>query len=238
MSDAVALIQRYQNFIYIVLVIGAVWYLRAFLGFHRKLRFSVFGLERETYSLARARSLTLLIVIIAFGGLVFLTGVVDPEDLELIIGAEPTQASLLITAESTATVDQQILLPGQPSPTPAGTPTPVAENTPIPAGSVGCENQQARISSPLPGAVLAGPVEVLGTANIVNFAFYVLEISTLGDNWLTVFTGNVPVIEGPLGTWDASLQSPDNYGFRLIVYDGSGAFPEPCVIPITIGGAP
>ena len=238
MSDAVALIQRYQNFIYIVLAIAAVWYLRAFLGFHRKLRFSVFGLERETYGRARARSLTLLIIIISLGGLVFLTGAVDPKNLEMIFGVEPTQASLLMTAEPTATADQQILLPGQPSPTPAGTSTPVAENTPIPAGSVGCENQETRISSPLPGAVIAGPVQVLGTANIVNFAFYVLEISTLGDNWLTVFTGNVPVVDALLGTWDASLQSPGDYGFRLIVYNGSGAFPEPCVIPITIGAAP
>ncbi|MFQ5406987.1 MAG: hypothetical protein ACE5FI_01005, partial [Anaerolineales bacterium] len=115
---------------------------------------------------------------------------------------------------------------------------PAPENTPVPAGSLGCQNPRATISSPLPGAVIAGQVEVVGAADIDNFAFYVLEISTLGDNWLTVVTSNTPVNQGVLGTWDSSLQSAGNYGFRLIVYDASGAFQEPCVIPITIGGSP
>lgn len=238
MSDAVALIQQYQNLIYVGIGLGAVWYLRALLRAQRRLRFSVFGLERETYAAARTRALVMLIFIAAAGVLVFYAGRIDAASLDTLGRRVATPDTGLITAVPTTIIEQPFLLPGQPSPTPAGTPTPAPENTPVPAGSLGCQNPRATISSPLPGAVIAGQVEVVGAADIDNFAFYVLEISTLGDNWLTVVTSNTPVNQGVLGTWDSSLQSAGNYGFRLIVYDASGAFQEPCVIPITIGGSP
>jgi hypothetical protein len=93
---------------------------------------------------------------------------------------------------------------------------------------------------------LAGKVEVRGTANIENFAFYVIEVSTLGNNWLSVITSpkvtpvpsgpelSMPVVEGILGVWDTSLQEPGNYALRLTVYDSAGNSPLPCTIPITI----
>ena len=99
----------------------------------------------------------------------------------------------------------------------------------------------ATISSPIPGAILAGAVEIRGTAKIENFAFYVIEVSTLGDNWLTIITsqpdenGNPrPVTDGILGVWDTSLQDPGDYALRLIVYDSAGNYPVPCTIPITL----
>ena len=99
----------------------------------------------------------------------------------------------------------------------------------------------ATITSPIPGAILAGVVEVRGTANIDNFAFYVVEVSTLGENWLTVITSQPdaeghmsPVIEGVLGTWDTRLQDAGDYALRLVVYDAVGNHPVPCTIPITI----
>ena len=81
----------------------------------------------------------------------------------------------------------------------------------FPAGGVGCTNPLAMITSPLPGAVLSGSVEVQGVANIPDFAFYVLEISTLGGNWLNLYTDNEPVKGGVLGEWNTELHKPDDY---------------------------
>ena len=86
--------------------------------------------------------------------------------------------------------------------------------------------------------MLSGKVEVQGTADIPDFAFYVLEISTLGDNWLNVHTHNEPVPSGVLGAWDSTRHASGEHAFRLVVYKADGAFEVPCVIPISIGGAP
>jgi hypothetical protein len=79
-------------------------------------------------------------------------------------------------------------------------------------------------------------VEVVGTANIPDFAFYKLEIngpSTEG-NWQTLSAGSTPTVGGVLGSWDSSIYIPGNYNFRLVVYDASGNWPPPCVVPINI----
>ena len=113
---------------------------------------------------------------------------------------------IMITSAPTVTSDVILLLPGQ------STRIVTEEidlekqkNTQVPISGVGCESTSAVISSPLPGAVLSGNIEVQGTADITDFAFYTLEISTLGDNWLTVHTQDSPVSSGVLGNWNASI---------------------------------
>ena len=59
-----------------------------------------------------------------------------------------------------------------------------------------------------------------------------------GGNWLNLYTDNQPVEGGVLGQWDTELYPQGDYSFRLVVYDASGAFAEPCTIPITVGGVP
>jgi hypothetical protein len=118
-----------------------------------------------------------------------------------------------------------------------GTPLPTATATvaAIPAG-VGCENPLATLIYPAFGETVAGPIEVLGTANIPDFAFYKLEINgpSTDGNWQTLSAGSTPVVEGLLGTWDASIYDPGSYSFRMVVYDAAGNWPPPCTVPITI----
>ena len=138
----------------------------------------------------------------------------------------PTPALVLVTTVPTAAPVVSILLPGQPSPTPSGSATPMPTITPVPPAGSGCRVASATITSPLAGAVISGQVDVRGSANIPDFAFYVLEISTVGDNWLNLYTDDKPVQDSLLGRWNASLYPPGEYAFRMIVYDARGAFPE------------
>ena len=132
---------------------------------------------------------------------------------------------LLLPGQSTRIVTEEIDLEKQ-------------KNTQVPISGVGCENTNAVIYSPLPGAVLSGNVEVQGTADITDFAFYTLEISTVGDNWLTVHTQDIPVSSDVLGNWNSSIYEEGEYAFRLVVYNAAGAYSQPCVIPIFIGKLP
>ena len=107
---------------------------------------------------------------------------------------------------------------------------------------VGCLNPDATLTSPQDGESISGTVKILGTANIQNFAFYKVEYRSLtpDSSWLTVSAGTVPVCEGKceiseeLGSWDTSLVSPGEYGFRLVVTDTEGNAPLPCEIQVRV----
>lgn len=238
MEIITSLIEQYALWIFVGLALAALWYIQAIWRSHRRFGISVYGLEREAASIDRSRAFSMLLVVGALSSLVYLTSQYISPNLTLFLPEEATPAVILMTAKPTLTPDIFIVLPGQPTPTLAGSPTPIFVNTALPAGGVGCNNPLATIISPLPGAVIAGLVEVQGVASIPDFAFYVLEISTLGGNWLNLYTHNEPVSGGVIGQWDTSLYSVGDYSFRLVVYDASGAFAEPCTIPITIGGVP
>ena len=234
-------VESYENFLYGFLGLLALWYLRAYLAANYKLRIGAYIVERETAIREKILSLSMLIVISGLLTLVYFGARRVLPTLDTIIASDDSLDSgiVMITTVPTVTSDVILLLPGQ------STRIVTEEidlekqkNTQVPISGVGCENTNAVIYSPLPGAVLSGNVEVQGTADITDFAFYTLEISTLGDNWLTVHTQDSPVSSGVLGNWNASIYDQGEYAFRLVVYNAAGAYSEPCIIPIFIGSGP
>ncbi|MBO36650.1 MAG: hypothetical protein CL612_02335 [Anaerolineaceae bacterium] len=234
-------VESYENLLYGCLGLLALWYLRAYLAASYRLRIGAYIVERETAIREKILSLSMLIVLTGLLGLVYFSArrVLPTLDMILRGSGNSDSATVMITTVPSVTPDVVLLLPGQP------TQTTVEEidvrkqkNTQLPIGGVGCENTNAVINSPLSGAVLSGDVEVQGTADITDFAFYTLEISTVGDNWLTVHTHDIPVSSGVLGNWNASIHDPGEYAFRLVVYNAAGAYSQPCTIPIFIGSGP
>ena len=232
-----SIVEQYELWFYVVLGVAAACYLRGVWRAQHLFRISVYGLERETASVARSRASSMLVIVIASASIVYITARHINPNLNLFVPPTATPVVILLTAEPTSTPDVVIVLPGQPTPTLEGTPRALLTSTPLPSGGIGCNNILATITSPLAGGVLSGVVEVQGVSNIPDFAFYVLEISTLGGNWLNIYTDNQPVDGGVLGQWDTGSHPQGDYNFRLVVYDASGAFAEPCTIPITVGGA-
>ena len=241
MATIMDFLDSYENLLYGILGLLGLWYLRGYLLANHKLRIGAYIVERETAIRERSVSMSMLVVLAGAVGLVYFSArsILPAIDTILRGSNNPNGHVVMITKVPTITPDVVLLLPGQA--TQASTQELGIEkrkNTQVPIGGVGCDNTSAVIFSPLPGAVLSGKVDVQGTADIVDFAFFVLEISTLGDNWLTVHTQDVPVSSGVLGSWDASLYAQGEHGFRLVVYNAAGAYPIPCVIPIFIGGGP
>lgn len=245
MPDVVLWIYAYQRWVYVVLLGLSAWQLFLFWRAQRRIKYTVFNIERERFTADRNRALTTAFLCATLMGAVLLSNAFIAPNLTELFGVPPTPTPVLPTDTPAPTVTPELVLPGFESPTPETIAGPTPSRTPVPVGGSGCQFPGATITSPIPGAILAGKVEVRGTANIENFAFYIVEISTLGENWLTVITSQrenpadpnssmKPIVDGVLGEWDTSLQEPGDYALRLTVYDAAGNHPLPCTIPITI----
>lgn len=245
MPEAILWIYNHQQWIYLTLLALCVWQALLLWRAQHRLHYTVFSLERDNLTGARNRSLTLVFFFAAFMAAALLSSVFIAPNLGALFGALPTPTATQPTNTPEPSVTPELVLPGLESPTPEIQTGPTPTRTPVPPGGAGCMFPGATITSPIPGAILAGVVEVRGTADIENFAFYTVEISTLGENWLTVITSQridpadpsspmKPVNKDVLGMWDTRLQEPGDYALRLIVYDASGNHPTPCTLPITI----
>ncbi|MBI3241957.1 MAG: hypothetical protein HYZ49_06655 [Chloroflexi bacterium] len=243
MADAILWIARNQQWIYLALILAGAWQLWRWWRAQRRLQFTYFGVEREALISSRGRATALAFFVLTLMAAVLLLNVFIAPNLTELFGVPPTPTSSLPTHTPAPTWTPFFILPGLESPTAEVADSPLATRTPVPAAGSGCLNPNATIDSPIPGAILAGEVEVRGTASIENFAFYKVEISTLGENWLPVITSQLdpndntrtlPVVDGLLGTWDTRLQEPGAYALRLVVVDAAGQNPEPCTIPIII----
>jgi hypothetical protein len=100
-----------------------------------------------------------------------------------------------------------------------------------------CPHPQARLMTPKVNQVIEDKVEVMGTANIDNFAYYKFEFKSedIEDEWHWVESFETPVEEGVLGTWDISNLPPGNYILRLTVVDRTGNYPfTPCEVSVYV----
>jgi len=224
MAEALLLIQTYQVWIYVILGGAGLVYLGLTLKWFNVYRNALFGLEKEraVASLSRYGAMMAL-VLAALAGTFFTATFLGPA---VPLAARPTSVptvSLLATPESGVVGEGGTFVPA----------TELALGTP---DSVGCTNSLATLTSPAPDATVTGIVDVKGTANIANFAFYKYEfrLANSADPWQAISAGTVPVIDDLLGRWDTSLVPSSDYDFRLVVTDTSGNAPLPCVIRVHV----
>src|SRR5512144_694712 len=150
----------YEPLIYIALAIGAMFAFRRMWYAWREWRDSVYALERE-FALRRlgqataAAFLVLALIFVEF----FIATFIAPSLPASDILATPTLDLLL---------------------TPAGTLSPADATTAalslgtqeVPSGMSGCVPDKIMITAPKSGDDVSGTVEITGTANVPNFAFY------------------------------------------------------------------
>jgi hypothetical protein len=222
MSGAISFIAKYQTWMYALLGAIAVFQVWALWRARRLLKQSAFGLEKETARHKRNGALGMLLIVSALTGFVYMMSHLDPDLGSAFSGSGPT-----------------------PSATPPHTPTPIVIRAtlapgvtppPLVADSSGCNNPNATLTQPQSHQMISGSFQVEGTANIPNFAFYKFEISGAPTNgaWVPLNVGNKPVINGLLGSFDASPYEPGEYIFRLVVVDSAGNALPPCAMVVTL----
>lgn len=212
MVEVLNLLQSYEVLLYVVAGALALAYLRRIYVARRELRKTIFGLEREALSRRQNQSMVMLVFLGLTVGLVFAA---------VNYALPQVRRSQLVQAVSTLEV--------------AVTPSP----TPLILYGVdlsGCTNLHATIKSPTPGQTVQGNVEIRGSADIADFAFWKYELGNpqAADVWVTLKASNARVTDGVLGPWDSTTVPPGVYQLRLTVTDSKGNSPKPCVVPIQV----
>jgi hypothetical protein len=247
MEQVLRFIADYQWWIYGLLGLILLFYLRRGLVARREGARSIFKLEQEQ---ARARygrsaaiaALSVLIMVAVFGLSNFLLPTYDrPPEPTPTATTGPLAASTLTptppppTITPTATATR--VRPTRPALT-SPTPEVVATNTPV-VRPPSCSDPNVRITSPGVNQVVQGNVAVRGTANISSFQYYKVEVGS-GSNpkdsaWTVVGQLHYsPVAGGVLETFNSNAYPNGTYTLRLVVVDNTGNFPPPCLVTVTV----
>jgi hypothetical protein len=222
MSQFYRSLETYQPLIYIGLILWGLFIARNMVRHWLEWRNSVYGLERE-FALRRLVRSTLFGFAVL--GLVFteffVTTFVVPSLPASDVIATPT-LNLLVTPANTLAPDAATQA--------ASLPTQAA-----PSGMSGCVPDQVMLTSPKPGAPVNGVVELAGTANASNLAFYKYEISSVGSNiWATISAGSKVKKNEKLGDWDTTTLPNGEYFLQLVIIDNAGETIGPCVIVVRV----
>jgi hypothetical protein len=248
MASFMQLLANYAGLIYIVLIVGAVFYIREIFAARQDLQQSLYSLEREAASSRLWRSIVMLgvLALIAFATF-FLSTVVAPQMVTDEARATPTAVFTLPTTTPTPTFQPTptrtprppTATPGTPTPTiegaPSEAPTPTAPTVPV----ANCPDPNVQIVAPIAGQVFSGEIQVRGTATAPNFAFYKLTLNGPATNGVTQTAGDVvrtPVEGGVLGAIDPAslLSQPGVYVLGLVVVDNTGNELPHCTVSIVV----
>jgi hypothetical protein len=230
MEEAIGFFRAFETWIYLLLGLVGLYYIRRFFRAWQELRSASFGLERESAQARLNQAASILVLLLTMVVTEFvLVSFIAPTMPGPIGLPSPT---LNLMATPSATLPAEALSSGEPLTTeiPAAVPT---------VGSSGCEPGQREIVIPENGEEISGVVPVVGSANIPNFGFYKFEIKRPEEaTWLTIQAGNSPVSGGKLGDWDTSRLSPGDYQLALIVVDNQAKPSTPCIIQVRVALPP
>lgn len=230
MEEALSFFRAFEAWIYLLLGVGALYYIRKFILSWGELRVAAFGLEHDSAQSRLNQSASMLVLLLTLTVIEFvLVTFVAPS----VPGASPLPTPTLNPlATPTTTLQPQLTQTGEIE----ATATLFAVN---PTAETGCIPGQIMISSPQEGQIVSGVVEVTGTADIPNFGFYKLELKRPSETiWATIQAGNVVTVESKLGDWDTRRLTPGEYELGLVVVDNEAHTSEPCVVKVSVTTPP
>jgi hypothetical protein len=99
-----------------------------------------------------------------------------------------------------------------------------------------CPRPEACITAPPAGAVVSGPLRIMGTATRPNFCYYKFEFRPqAATEWAFLVSAQAPVANGVLMLWDTRTVANGTYELRLVVVDNTGNYwPEYPEISLTV----
>jgi hypothetical protein len=229
MDEALRFFRIYEMWIYVILALAGLVYIRKFILGWEELRRAAFGLERESAQSHVNQSAGMLVLLFVMAVAVFvLVSFVAPA----FPGSNPLLTptmDLLASPTTTLMVDatQETVSPP--------TTESMSELATVEVAGEGCVPGQIMLTEPNEGTEVSGVIIVRGTADIQNFGFYKYEIARPGETvWLTIQAGKETRQEGDLGQWDTRTLAPGDYMLRLVVTDNQGESQEPCVVRVRV----
>lgn len=98
------------------------------------------------------------------------------------------------------------------------------------------DSQPVAITSPAPGDVVRGQVNIIGSTNAPDFVSAQLDFSYASDSagtWFPIQTLSQSVFDSPLYIWDTTPITDGDYILRLRVFLADGSFQE-VTVPIML----
>ena len=248
MAFFVQLLANYSGLIYIALIVGAVFYVRDLIVARQELRQSAYTLEREAANNRFWRGVLMLLLLSLIAGATFILSTLVAPQLSLESpDMTPTSVFTLPTNTPTPTFQPtptRTPRPVTPTPGPV-TPTLEGASTAAPTPTTpalppaNCPDPNVQIVAPVAGQAFNSTLQVRGTADASNFAFYKFTLNGPATGNLTQTAGDVvrtPVRDGVLGAIDVGglLAEPGVYVLGLVVVDNTGNELPHCTIPIMI----
>lgn len=247
MEPVLQFVADYRWWISGLLGLLMLFYLWRAFKVRREAARAMFKLEREQAQAKYGRNVIALAILLVLLSSVFgtttyllpsLNRTPEPTDTPtpgLLPAPTLTHTPLPATPTPTATATQ--VLPTRPV-RPTVTPEVSATETPV-VRPPSCPDPNLRIVSPGVNQVISGDLQVRGTANIAAFQYYKLEVGTgpnpKDDAWTVIGELHYsPVVNGVLGTFNATAYAPGTYTLRLKAVDNTGNFPEPCRVTVTV----
>ncbi len=241
---------RQAPLLYLACALMAMLYAASAISARRKRDLAQFSLEREVFHRRMVRAWTTALLALILGGVIFAIDLFLVPELPAAPTPTPPTAGLTLpaptplggspliaTAVPTTPVVTEAGAMVTPSPTPPPSPTPLSPAEMQPD----CPSPDAQITLPVAGSSVSGLVEIQGTARTNAFANYRFEVEFPGSDTPTFISQyNIPVENGPLGTWDVSDSTrypPGTYRFRLVVSDIYGNT-KTCIIPLNVAPPP
>jgi hypothetical protein len=229
MEEALSFFRTYEMWMYAILLLAGIIYIRRFIQAWEELRRAAFGLERESAQSHLNQSAGMLVLLFIMAAAIFvIVSFVAPAFPASIPLQTPTMDLL---ASPSSTLEEGVI------PEPLETPTvdlPSLTAT-IEVVGEGCIPGQIMLSDPVDGSQISGVIVIQGTANVQDFGFYKYEVARLGETvWQTIQAGRDIVENGELGQWDTRTMAPGDYMLRLVIVDNQGESLEPCVIRVNV----
>jgi hypothetical protein len=226
MEEALRFFRAAEVWVYLILGLGGLIYIRKFADAWRELRIATFGLEKESAQNRLNQSASMLVLLLTMAVTEFIL-------VSFIAPSIPNAIPLPTSTVDLVTTDEALT----PQTNENGNVTEVP--TPILAFESACLPGQVEITSPQNGEEVGGIVEVIGSASIPNFGFYKFEIKRPEDSvWLTIQAGNAPIQNSTLGDWDTTQLIPGVYQLGLVVVDNQAQATDPCVVQIRVLAPP
>ena len=228
MEALLPFLEKYEAWVYVLLGVVAVIYIKKTISAWQQWQGTLFGLERDIAQRRFTTVLTILILLVLFVVVEFvIVSFVSPSYPQ--IASLPT-ATLDVLATPTVTLPVVV----------DGAQAQVAEDADfgVPTQPVmeGCIPGQIEWDFPKTGETISATVELKGTVNVPNLGYYKYEYSRPGeeDSWTQVAAGNQPKVNGQIGFWNTSQLDQGDYLLRLVVLDNQNNVFPACKIAVRI----
>ncbi len=229
MEEALSFFKTYEMWMYVILVLAGLVYIRKFILAWEELRRAAFGLERESAQSHLNQSAGMLVLLFVMAVAIFvIVSFVAPA----FPASTPLQTPTMdLLASPSSTLEGEILQEELATPTADV----FSLTATVQVIGEGCVPGQVMLTDPEDGTEISGVIVIQGTADVQNFGFYKYEIARPGETvWQTIQAGREIKQNSELGQWDTRTMAPGDYMLRLVIVDNQGESLEPCVIRVNV----